>query len=97
MSNPGPYYIAYLVNNTSEKQTVVHTFAEHFAFVYGILKPTEQWVLLELVGPFGLEADAVKYTVDGYGEPNRWKFNELITIPEHTVLSLANIKKLKGK
>ncbi len=78
-----------------QRQVIVHTFAEHFAFIYAVLKPTEQWVMTELVGPFGLEADALRgAAVDGVC---RWKFNDLITIPEYTVLTLGNIKKLKAK
>ena len=73
--NPGPYYVAFLQNNQLERQIVVHTFAEHFAFVYSILKPSEQWVMTELRGPFGLESDAQLCANGKLDAPHRWTFN----------------------
>lgn len=103
--NPGPWYIAILQDCALNRKIIVHTFAEHYAFAYGIVKPKEQWVMLELIGPFGDEDQAQQIggliqlgEFDGNLEDgiNRWNFNELIKIPEYTVLTLGAIKKLKS-
>ena len=102
--NPGPWYIAILQDSSLNRQIIVHTFAEHYAFAYSIVKPKEQWAMLELIGPFGDEDQAQQIggllqlgEFDGCLEDGvkRWNFNELIKIPEYTVLTLGAIKKLK--
>lgn len=92
--NPGPWYVATLQNSNGETKRIVHTFAEHFAFVYAVLRPEEKWVMTEVTGPFGSEQEAQETN-----PPNRWTFDnqEPLQIPDYTVLTLANIKKLKSK
>ena len=109
MQDPGPWYIANLAPNgrNGESIYIVHTFAEHFAFIYSILKPSEQLIMLELIGPFGKRVEAEKIAsllrckieskiICDEFKLNRWEFNELIRVPDESELSTLSLKKIKS-
>ena len=103
-SDPGPWYIAKIRDVMGQEIIVVHTFAEHYVFIYSVIKPEEKWSMSELIGPFGRRADAEKFskliqccpTEEACTEfkVGHWKFSEIMNIPEYEVLSLKKIKSL---
>jgi len=101
-NDPGPWFIAKLTSESSN-EIVVHTFAEHFVFIYNVIGD-EKWVMSDLIGPFGRRADAEKFSrliqccpIEEACKEFKiihWKFTEIMNIPEYEVLSLKKIKSL---
>jgi|JI10StandDraft_1071094.scaffolds.fasta_scaffold01728_23 hypothetical protein len=58
--NLGPWNIAHLKNKHGKKKIVVHTNAQHFAFVLNVTEPDEEWQLIEWIGPIDVLKDAEK-------------------------------------
>ncbi len=107
MSNFGPWFVASLYSNETQ-QIIVHTFAEHFDFVYAVLEPAKKWRLRELLGPFEKKSEAEKIGQIWQGRDfgkkvaeqfnvNYWKMDRVISIPKDVgePLTLKRIKELK--
>ena len=93
--NWGPWYIVNLTNG-KDNQVIVHTYAEHVAFVM------ENWRMIELIGPFDVKSEAEKISrienlnfkeVSKVFNVSYWSFNEVITLPKpKSLLFMRNIR-----
>ncbi len=86
----------------------MHTFAEHFDFVYAVLEPAKQWSLRELIGPFERRSEAEQIGQLWHGRDigkklsekfnvGYWCIERTIIIPKNIEqpLTLKRIKELK--
>ena len=56
----GPWYVALLFEVQTQRQTrYVHTYAYKATAVMNALHPTDEWMILELIGPFDSLDDAL--------------------------------------
>lgn len=92
--NLGPWYIVKLTNG-KENQIIVHTYAEHVAFVM------TNWRMTDLIGPFDKKEEAEKIgrienlnfkDASKVFNVSYWSFNEIIKYKSKSHLFMRDIR-----